>query len=103
MTLKYAFLLILKWDDDSDFFKTITLIVLLSIAVEGIFLVCEPGARMTTEFEVFGDELVQCNWYVLPIKTQRMYLIFLSDTQTPIQIIGYGGTVCDRETMKKVL
>lgn len=68
----------------------------------GIILLCEPGARMTIEFEMFEENLNQCDWYTLPIEMQQMYMIFLSNTQSPIQMSSYGGIVCDRETLKKV-
>lgn len=45
-----------------------------------IFVLCEPGAIMTSQFEEFCDELSQCDWYFLPIEMQRMYVIILSDT-----------------------
>lgn len=62
----------------------------------------ESGAIMTTEFERFGEELERCDWYALPIKMQRMYMIVLSDTQNPIEMYTYGGIVSNRETIKKV-
>lgn len=57
---------------------------------------------MTTEFEMFEDELIQCEWYLMPIEMQRMYIMFLANTQNPIEISSYGGLVCSRETLKKV-
>lgn len=64
--------------------------------------ICEPGERVTHQFEQFCVEFGRCEWYKLPIEMQRMYLIFLSDTQQPQNICSYGGIVCTRETFKKV-
>lgn len=67
-----------------------------------IFLMCEPGERVSTQFQLFDDELVRCNWYKLSIKLRQMYLIFLSDTEQPMNIVSYGGIQCTRETSKNV-
>lgn len=67
-----------------------------------IFIICEPSHYCTQQFENFGDELGQCDWYALPIELQRMYLIFLSDTQKEIEIDSYGNITCQRDTSKKV-
>lgn len=69
---------------------------------EYIFLLCEPGMLMTHQFELFGEELARCNWYALPIEMQRIYALFLSDSQHPIEMTGYGGITCDRDTAKRV-
>lgn len=68
-----------------------------------VFVLCEPGARMTDQFEAIGDELEQCNWYTLPIKMQQLYIIFLADTQNSINITSFAGIECTRETSKKVI
>lgn len=66
-------------------------------------LVCEPGERVASQFEQFGEELGRCEWNQLPIGMQRMYLIFLSDTQQPKNLRSYGGIPCTRETFKLVI
>lgn len=93
----------LKWADNSNFFELFAAIMFLNVVVSGLYLICEPGARTTTEFEMFEEELRKCEWYLLPIEMQRMYTILLSDTQNPIQMCSYGGIVCNRDTLKRVL
>ena len=66
------------------------------------FVFGEIGERVTDQFEQFGDEVGRCDWNELPIEMQRMYLIFLSDTQQPKQIQSYGGITCTREQFKAV-
>lgn len=66
-------------------------------------MICEPGTRVTNQFEVFEDELGQCDWYLLSIGMQRMYAIFLLDTQYPIELLSYVNITCARETLKKVV
>lgn len=58
---------------------------------------------MTNQFAMISEELVRCNWYLLPIELQRIYLTFLFDTQKPENILSYGGIECKRQTAKKVL
>lgn len=91
-----------KWDDEANLFKTMCLITVSYSMVLAIAVICEAGARMTNEFEAFDEELGQCNWYELPIELQRMYMMFVVNTQSPIEISSYGGLVCSRETFKKV-
>ena len=67
-----------------------------------VFVACEFGERMTDQFESYGEELERCDWNLLPIEMQRMYLIFLTDTQQIKTIQCYFGIVCSRETYKKV-
>lgn len=57
---------------------------------------------MTDKFEVFGEKIAACNWYLLPIEMQRMYLIFLANVQNPILMTSYGGITCERGTSKRV-
>lgn len=91
-----------KWDDDSSMFELAFTLLLVPWVFVLFFLSCEPGERVTSQFELFGEELDRCNWYALPIKMQRIYLIFLCDSQQLRDIQGYGGIVCSRETFKKV-
>lgn len=65
-------------------------------------MICEPGARMTQQYELYGEEIGQCDWYLLSIEMQRMYMVFVSDTQNSMKIFSYGNITCDRETPKKV-
>lgn len=67
-----------------------------------IFLMCEPGERVTAQFEMFGDEFKRCNFYLLSIKTQRLYMMFLLDIQKPINIKSFAGIRCTRDTLKNV-
>ena len=63
---------------------------------------CEMGEMVTDQFEKFNTKLYQCDWYLFPIEVQRMLVIFMSDTQKPVFIHGYGNILCIRENFKKV-
>lgn len=67
-----------------------------------IFIFCEHSEQMINEFEAFDQKLGLCTWYPLPLEMQRMYLIFVSNTQQPKIIRGYGDILCTRDTFKRV-
>lgn len=100
--VSFSFAFISKWDDDSDLFEFAAIFIMLINVNSFTLSLCEPGTKMITEFDIFGEELGRCGWYSLPIELQQMYMVFLSDTQHPIQISTYGGITCTRETMEKV-
>lgn len=91
-----------KWNENSNLFDTFVVCVILFMVFAFICMLCEPGEMMIDRFAKFEDELVQCEWYLLPIKVQSMYTIFVSSTQNPIKVASYGGIMCERETFKKV-
>lgn len=68
-----------------------------------ISVFCGFGEMVTDQFEIFDDELAQCNWYSLPIKLQRQYGIFMSGAQQTTYIRGFGNIECTRESLKQVL
>lgn len=70
-----------------------------------IFSLCELGETVTNQYEKLSDELYQCDWYSFPIEMQQMFVTFMSCTQQPVFIHGYGDTLtqCTRETFKKVI
>lgn len=67
-----------------------------------IFIFCGQSEQMINEFDAFNQKLGQCTWYLLPPKMQQMYLIFISNTQQPKIIRGYGNILCTHDTFKKV-
>lgn len=74
--------------------------VFLSFAL--IFLICECGERVTEQLDVFYEEFIQCNWYLFPMKVQRMLVIFIVYAQQSLLIRGYGNIVCTRDAFKSV-
>lgn len=58
--------------------------------------------KVTHQFIRFNAKLCQCDWYLFPIGIQRMLVIFMSDTQQPVSIQGYGNIQCKRENFKTV-
>lgn len=63
---------------------------------------CEFGEMVTTASNAYDADVYCCGWYLLPIKMQKMYLIFKSNTQHPMIIRGYANIKCTREIFKEV-
>lgn len=95
-------LFFIQWADELDLFKIYLPAYLIVLTVGFLFILCEPGHYCTIKFETLQDELGWCDWYALPIKLQKIYLIFLSNTQNNVKITGFGGITCERDTLKKV-
>lgn len=67
-----------------------------------IFCSCEIGERVTEQFDVFDITVKQCQWYLMPIELQRMFVIVLSSSQQPVYLHGYGDIQCTRASFKQV-
>lgn len=57
---------------------------------------------MTYQFSMFNEMLNKTNWYLYPAEMQRMLVIFISITQEPSFIRGYGNIECTRDSFKQV-
>lgn len=97
-----SFLTFSKWADEANTFEITALSVLLCWLAIIMSSLCEPGEMVINAFEGISDEVIQCDWYALSPKLQRMYVIFLSDTQNPKKLLSYGGLACERATLKRV-
>lgn len=91
-----------QMDDSSKLIEMIFSFVLAFWTFIFLFLVCEPGHQVTEAYAQYEQELVQCNWHLLPTITKRLYLMFLLDAQQPINIQCYGGVLCARDIFKNV-
>lgn len=67
-----------------------------------VFMVCDIAEDVNFQFEFLAKKLYQYDWYLLPIRMQRIYLIFMAHTQQTPHIQGFGNIVCSREIFKKV-
>lgn len=81
----------------------ISLFCVLGTIALCIFLTCEHGTKIASQFAELSDERNRCDWYLLPIAIQRIYLVFLSDPQNPITIQSDANIISERETAMKVI
>lgn len=103
LNIYFLLYLVSQWSNDSNGFEMASLFVIIFVITFYIFILSEPGTKITNQFLGFCDEFDRCDWYLLPISIQRMYLVFLSDTQHPIMMHSYANITCERETSKKVI
>lgn len=89
-------------DDNSKSVEILVQFLFVIVVFGLVFLACEICERVSTQFEMFGEELARCNWHKLSMEMQRVYVIFLKDTQQPANIDSYGGIQCTRITFKTV-
>lgn len=80
----------------------VRLVVLMFWPVAMIFGFCEYGEMLTKQFDVLGDQLCQCDWYLFPMKMQQMFLIVVVNAQQPTIVLSFESTSCARDTFKKV-
>lgn len=101
-SVKQKFFLLLKWTNEPNLLEISSSLCVLLWMTMFILSLCEPGARMINALQMFSEELCRCDWFLLPVQMQRMYMVFLLDTQHPIKIKSYGNLTCERETSKQV-
>ena len=93
---------LIKSEHVSNPMELINTFVIVFWSFASIFFFCAFGEMVTHQFNVFDDELCQCDWYLFPIEMKRMMIIFMVNTQQPAIIQGFANTVCTREAFKKV-
>lgn len=67
-----------------------------------IFWYCEYGERICSRFDEINDVIHQTDWYLLPVKMQKMIPTILIAAQRPVLLMGFGNVACTRENYKKV-
>lgn len=100
--LFFSVLLLKQSKDASSALEIIYPLVLLFWPFAVVFIFCEFGEKVSTQFQYFNDELCKCDWYLLPIEMQRILLTVMTNSQQPIFIQGYGNTLCIRYSFNKV-
>lgn len=68
-----------------------------------LFILCELGERLPIGFEEIGNEINNMNWYLFPIKIQRMIPTMQIMAQQDVQLMAFGNLPCSRETFKRVI
>lgn len=67
-----------------------------------MFIYCEFGERVTSEFNELDDMIGQLNWYLCPLEIQRILPFVIKNTQKPIVIQAFRQFFCTREEFKAV-
>lgn len=77
-------------------------IIMLFWAYTFLYISCEFGEYVTSEFNKLNDEFFQSEWYLLPLEIQQRLPIFIASIQQPVEMHGFGNCVYTRESFKKV-
>lgn len=89
-------------DHGSTLIEAITFIIQAFEAFVLIFATCELGEMVNGQFNMFNVKLNQCDWYLLPVDIQRIFVLTLVNSQNPITFCAYGNIPCSRKSLKKV-
>lgn len=67
-----------------------------------LFAVCELCQRATDSFVDIDDIIDEFDWYLFPIKVQKLLPTIMIMAQKPITIECFGSILCNRSTFKEV-
>lgn len=68
-----------------------------------VAICCEMGQQYSNAYEnMDGVIVLHLDWYLLPMKIQRMLPTIKINTQQPFEVKCFGSSTCCRETFKKV-
>lgn len=67
-----------------------------------VLFTSEIGQIFGDRFEDIDDKINELDWYLLPMKIQRMLPTFMINTQQSTLITCFGSLACSRETLKMV-
>lgn len=66
------------------------------------FLPCNFGEDVTTHYADLADTTYGMSWHLVPLELQSSFKIMIMITQKPIQLDGFAGLKCTRDTYKEV-
>lgn len=67
-----------------------------------IFVPCEIGERMKSEFMKLNFTIGQFDWYSFSYVSQKILPVIIINAQQPVSIEWFGSLSCVREVFKKV-
>lgn len=84
-----------------------TFVILISLiygfwAFIMVFFACEIAQRNSNATENIDYAVHRFDWYLFPLKLQRILPTVMMNTRRPIEIICFGSIACNRATFKKV-
>lgn len=74
----------------------------LFISFALLFLCCELADQISSEFEGFHGRVDAMNWYLLPLKVQKLLPLIMQYSQQPVEYECLGCLISNRDTFKKV-
>ena len=71
-------------------------------AVNLVFAVCELGEQLCSNCNGIENEMVQMEWYLFPMKIQKILVPITIYAQKSVEIQFFGSLSCSREQFKRV-
>lgn len=68
-----------------------------------MFFFCYFGEQFTNAFSQLNEAIYKCDWFLLPLKMQKMFPLIIMNTRRPVYLEGFGNVRCTLETFKKVI
>lgn len=68
-----------------------------------IFSICEFGQQLSNRFDEIHSSIWEMDWFLFPIKNQKMLTVVLAIAQQPSRVVAFGNVAVTRETCKSVI
>lgn len=76
--------------------------ILIFWSLAQIFVFCEIGENLMSQFNQLSDAIVYCEWYIFSQQTKQILPFIMMATQTPVAIGGFGNVQCTRNAFRSV-
>lgn len=86
----------------TDYIAMYLCVVELMYVFGFVFVYCEIGHQLSSEFDTINDAFYELDWNSYPEEIKRTIPVILQVTQESFQLSAYGNYPCSRETFKKV-
>lgn len=77
-------------------------VLTLFAALFPTFIYCYHAEKITRHLQEIGNVFYHTNWYELPVKVQKLYVLSILIAQKPFRFRGYGIVVCSLEIFGSV-
>lgn len=67
-----------------------------------LFITCELGGQISSDFDGINDQINQFDWYLCPLKVQKILPPIMANLQQPVEFKCFGSFACNRDTFKAV-
>lgn len=68
-----------------------------------LYVYCHFGDLTSTSFELYSKYLFEMQWYRLPLKFQKYFILMIGNSQQPMQYDGYRLVILNRSVFLKVI
>lgn len=88
--------------DGSNIMELIEPTTLVSWSFVLIYMACDFGEAITTQYTAIDYSICECDWYSFPLEIQKMLPMVMMSTQKAMIVQVFGKVACTRETFNRV-